>query len=102
MKKIAVIGGPDITARIADRLKEENVEVVSCSEEEATSLNSRNVRLKTMEITNVYRNMIGFLPRGKKERITGYYNPETDKPKAGRNDPCICGSGRKFKNCCNR
>jgi uncharacterized protein len=20
--------------------------------------------------------------------------------KAGRNDPCPCGSGRKFKNCC--
>ena len=23
-----------------------------------------------------------------------------DKPKAGRNDPCPCGSGRKYKNCC--
>jgi uncharacterized protein YecA (UPF0149 family) len=21
-------------------------------------------------------------------------------PKIGRNDPCTCGSGRKFKNCC--
>ncbi len=23
-------------------------------------------------------------------------------PKAGRNDPCPCGSGKKFKNCCGR
>jgi uncharacterized protein len=23
-----------------------------------------------------------------------------DQPKVGRNDPCSCGSGRKFKNCC--
>lgn len=23
-------------------------------------------------------------------------------PKVGRNDPCSCGSGRKFKNCCGR
>jgi len=23
-----------------------------------------------------------------------------DKPKVGRNDPCVCGSGRKFKKCC--
>lgn len=23
-----------------------------------------------------------------------------DEPKAGRNDPCPCGSGRKFKQCC--
>jgi SWIM/SEC-C metal-binding protein len=23
-----------------------------------------------------------------------------DKPKVGRNDPCPCGSGLKFKKCC--
>ena len=23
-------------------------------------------------------------------------------PKAGRNDPCPCGSGKKYKNCCGR
>ena len=22
-----------------------------------------------------------------------------DKPKVGRNDPCHCGSGKKYKNC---
>ena len=30
-------------------------------------------------------------------------NPETivrESPKVGRNDPCICGSGKKFKKCC--
>ena len=25
-----------------------------------------------------------------------------EAPKAGRNDPCPCGSGKKFKNCCGR
>ena len=25
-----------------------------------------------------------------------------DSPKVGRNDPCPCGSGRKFKQCCGR
>lgn len=25
--------------------------------------------------------------------------PETSKPGPGRNDPCHCGSGRKYKNC---
>jgi preprotein translocase subunit SecA len=24
------------------------------------------------------------------------------KPKVGRNDPCPCGSGKKYKNCCGR
>ena len=30
-------------------------------------------------------------------------HPETfrhEKPKTGRNDPCLCGSGKKFKKCC--
>lgn len=22
------------------------------------------------------------------------------EPKVGRNDPCLCGSGKKFKKCC--
>jgi preprotein translocase subunit SecA len=25
-----------------------------------------------------------------------------EAPKIGRNDPCICGSGKKYKNCCGR
>jgi len=25
-----------------------------------------------------------------------------DAPKTGRNDPCICGNGRKFKKCCGK
>lgn len=31
--------------------------------------------------------------------------PETfvrEAPKVGRNDPCPCGSGKKFKKCCGR
>ncbi|MBR4125932.1 MAG: SEC-C domain-containing protein [Victivallales bacterium] len=25
-----------------------------------------------------------------------------DRPKVGRNDPCPCGSGKKYKHCCGR
>jgi preprotein translocase subunit SecA len=28
--------------------------------------------------------------------------PARAAAKVGRNDPCPCGSGRKFKNCCGR
>ena len=31
--------------------------------------------------------------------------PETyrrEQPKVGRNDPCPCGSGKKYKNCCGK
>ena len=27
---------------------------------------------------------------------------KNDGPKVGRNDPCPCGSGKKYKNCCGR
>jgi uncharacterized protein YecA (UPF0149 family) len=27
-------------------------------------------------------------------------NPFASTPKIGRNDPCPCGSGRKYKRCC--
>ncbi|MBL8968949.1 MAG: SEC-C domain-containing protein [Myxococcales bacterium] len=26
--------------------------------------------------------------------------PAPSQPKVGRNDPCPCGSGKKFKKCC--
>jgi preprotein translocase subunit SecA len=28
--------------------------------------------------------------------------PVRTGPKVGRNEPCPCGSGKKFKNCCGR
>ena len=33
---------------------------------------------------------------GKQETI------RRDMPKVGRNDPCPCGSGKKYKNCCGK
>src|ERR1044071_8374657 len=41
--------------------------------------------------------------QGKLERAfsINHSKPSTDRmKKAGRNDPCPCGSGRKYKNCC--
>ncbi len=39
------------------------------------------------------------------ERATGqktFYNPDGSVRKVGRNEPCPCGSGKKYKNCCGR
>ena len=33
-------------------------------------------------------------------RILGDAPIEREEPKVGRNDPCPCGSGKKFKKCC--
>ena len=34
------------------------------------------------------------------ERALSSPTPATVAPKIGRNDPCPCGSGKKFKKCC--
>jgi SWIM/SEC-C metal-binding protein len=34
------------------------------------------------------------------ERALSPVEPIRALPKAGRNDPCPCGSGKKFKKCC--
>ena len=39
-----------------------------------------------------------FIPGGGKKEVT--YKREA--PKVGRNDPCPCGSGKKYKKCCGR
>lgn len=32
--------------------------------------------------------------------VDGQLNPPAHRQKVGRNDPCPCGSGQKFKRCC--
>jgi len=50
-------------------------------------------------VTNEYRfeEMASICHENNWEFIGGLVNTE---PKTGRNDPCICGSGRKYKKCC--
>ncbi len=33
---------------------------------------------------------------------SSHKRPQTSQPKAGRNDPCPCGSGKKYKKCCGK
>ncbi|GHS94410.1 hypothetical protein AGMMS50239_18080 [Bacteroidia bacterium] len=36
----------------------------------------------------------------KQQLITSEAGPFIAEPKSGRNDPCPCGSGKKYKKCC--
>lgn len=40
--------------------------------------------------------------QGGKKTAGGPQPYEREKPKVGRNDPCPCGSGKKYKHCCGR
>ncbi|HLC16396.1 MAG TPA: PBPRA1643 family SWIM/SEC-C metal-binding motif protein [Thermodesulfovibrionia bacterium] len=36
------------------------------------------------------------------ERLLNPQAPKRQEKKAGRNDPCPCGSGKKYKQCCGK
>ena len=38
----------------------------------------------------------------KKEPKKGIWMEEVPIPEVGRNDPCPCGSGKKYKHCCGK
>ena len=47
----------------------------------------------------------GWSPMAVYEREVGsrvFYNPDGTEMRVGRNDPCPCGSGKKYKKCCGR
>ena len=60
---------------------------------------SSNVRRKeTVEITNASLENIN----GIDNETTNHEPIKNEGPKVGRNDPCPCGSGKKYKNCCGK
>ena len=38
----------------------------------------------------------------KKQLAQPYAQPVRTEPKIGRNEPCACGSGKKYKQCCGK
>jgi preprotein translocase subunit SecA len=46
--------------------------------------------------------MAGFSGGESKKVVVKKKTPAASAKTAGRNDPCPCGSGKKFKNCCMR
>ncbi len=60
---------------------------------------------KEEENLTLWDRMTDMARRGELADIMPQGNPSTyrrEQPKIGRNDPCPCGSGKKYKNCCGR
>ena len=57
-----------------------------------------SVRITGEGVENSNMSLKGNTPNQEKTH-TPIVNTE---PKVGRNDPCPCGSGKKYKNCCGR
>ena len=56
-------------------------------------------RKETVEITNASLENINGLDN---DTVNSKEPVKNEGPKVGRNDPCPCGSGKKYKNCCGK
>ena len=59
-------------------------------------------RQETAIITGAALEAINSVDRGEKIKTDEIRTVINEGPKIGRNDPCPCGSGKKYKNCCGR
>lgn len=58
-----------------------------------------SIKITGEGLDNTVSNKLG----GKAPRTSGSNEPiVNNEPKVGRNDPCPCGSGKKYKNCCGK
>ncbi len=58
-----------------------------------------SIKITGEGLDNTVSNELG----GKAPRTSGSNEPIiNNEPKVGRNDPCPCGSGKKYKNCCGK
>ena len=59
-------------------------------------------RQETVRITGAALEAIHSVDGGAKIGTDVDRTVKNDEPKIGRNDPCPCGSGKKYKNCCGK
>ena len=69
-------------------------------------LGDGELKEETAKITGAALKPLNSLDQGQKIQNTANADLNrtvvNDGPKVGRNDPCSCGSGKKYKNCCGR
>ena len=66
--------------------REQTVQITKAAQEALNSINVESSNAPTKSVAQEKAN-------------TTVVNTE---PKVGRNDPCPCGSGKKYKNCCGK
>ena len=59
-------------------------------------------RQETAKITGAALEAIDSVDGGEKMNVKENQPIRNEGPKVGRNDPCPCGSGKKYKNCCGK
>lgn len=110
-KKHVVVIGDREDPRVIEKVKEaasSGVEMIVIDEEEAIERRRGGSALaKIMALASMYSFPADYVPTlaelnttGKKDKRPATKVGVRTEPKIGRNTPCTCGSGKKYKKCC--
>ena len=99
----------DDSSEINDYMSEELLKIGPLAEYIIEGAESRAMQNDFRDIDNMFRDIINdyddyddydegeYIPFEEK-----HLEPVRTEPKVGRNDPCTCGSGKKYKKCCGK
>lgn len=92
--------GYDMFLQMIDEIREDTVKYCYNVSVE-TGTERKAVTAEGKEVKEDYSDASGSMPgqTGVPERERKQETVRRDQPKVGRNDPCPCGSGKKYKNC---
>ncbi len=92
--------GYDMFLQMIDEIREDTVKYCYNVSVE-TGTERKAVTAEGKEVKEDYSDASGSMPgqTGVPERERKQETVKRDQPKVGRNDPCPCGSGKKYKNC---
>ncbi|MFH1896007.1 MAG: SEC-C metal-binding domain-containing protein, partial [bacterium] len=91
-----------IWATIAERLERVNIEVKDKLPSPTPAVPLGNLELKHQVSDLGVADEVAALAEGRTRRPPTKPTTVTKDAKVGRNDPCPCGSGKKYKKCCGK
>ena len=94
------IEGFDMFDEMVNAIKEDVVKILLNINRVQNLERKQTVKITNQGLQEMAEKVRGDIPKESKE-VT--HTPVVNNgPKVGRNDPCPCGSGKKYKNCCGR
>ena len=94
------IEGFDMFDKMVNDIKVDVVKILSNINRVQNLERKQTVKITNQGLQETSESLRGDIPKESKEVThTPVINNE---PKVGRNDPCPCGSGKKYKNCCGK
>jgi len=76
------------------------VKLTNCEGWTEAQMKKVNIKTFVEKESKNHPNGYWFISKRELEELSVVYNVDVIEYDTGRNEPCICGSGKKFKKCC--